>query len=224
MLRLPVAPAVQRRPHRPAWRKSFPRAAGIRSVRVAVPEAGRRGVGGALRRPVPGAPEEIRGEDIPRRLALACTAAARLGAVVAYTRRLFRAVFVDDARASGRRDWGPTPSRSASIATGSSRRCATRPLGTLSGQRRRRRSAAALSGCRRSSPAIAGTGATIVSCSSGATCSRCPQGPGAPTRLASKTVSGASRACRLARADASTQHPAAPSASCHPRARLLSLQ
>ena len=33
----------------------------------------------------------------PRRLALACTAAARLGAVEAFSRRLFQALFVDGA-------------------------------------------------------------------------------------------------------------------------------
>lgn len=41
-------------------------------------------------------PEELKGEEVPRRLALACAAAARLGAVEAYSRRLFRAVFADD--------------------------------------------------------------------------------------------------------------------------------
>lgn len=41
-------------------------------------------------------PEELREGEIPRRLALAGTAAALLGAAEAYARRLFRAVFADD--------------------------------------------------------------------------------------------------------------------------------
>jgi 2-hydroxychromene-2-carboxylate isomerase len=46
--------------------------------------------------PFRGPPDELRREEVPRRLALACTAAVRLGAVEAYTVRLFRAVFADD--------------------------------------------------------------------------------------------------------------------------------
>jgi 2-hydroxychromene-2-carboxylate isomerase len=39
--------------------------------------------------------ELVEGETVPRRLALACTAAARLGAGVAYASRLFLAVFAE---------------------------------------------------------------------------------------------------------------------------------
>ncbi|HEX6010344.1 MAG TPA: 2-hydroxychromene-2-carboxylate isomerase [Geminicoccaceae bacterium] len=51
-------------------------------------------------------PEELKGEEVPRRLALACTAAARLDAVEAYTRRLFRAVFADDRPSLGEEELG----------------------------------------------------------------------------------------------------------------------
>jgi 2-hydroxychromene-2-carboxylate isomerase len=50
-------------------------------------------------------PEDVRFD--PRRLALACTAAARLGAVAPYSRRLFQALFVD----------GVTPLDDAACAT-----------------------------------------------------------------------------------------------------------
>lgn len=40
-------------------------------------------------------PDELKVAEVGRRLALACTAAAELGAVEAYSRRLFQAVFVE---------------------------------------------------------------------------------------------------------------------------------
>ena len=40
-------------------------------------------------------PAELKGEKLPRGLALACAAAARLGTVQAYSARLFQAVFAD---------------------------------------------------------------------------------------------------------------------------------
>jgi 2-hydroxychromene-2-carboxylate isomerase len=40
-------------------------------------------------------PAELKGKKLPRRLALACAAAARLGAVQGYSARLFLAVFAD---------------------------------------------------------------------------------------------------------------------------------
>jgi 2-hydroxychromene-2-carboxylate isomerase len=59
---------------------------------VGLPQARCRALGGVLRRAYR-EPDDVRFD--PRGLALACTAAAALGAVEAFSRRLFQALFVD---------------------------------------------------------------------------------------------------------------------------------
>ncbi|MBV8705139.1 MAG: DsbA family protein, partial [Acetobacteraceae bacterium] len=85
----------QRQADRGAARQPLRRRERRRPVRLGLPAARRRGLGGAVRGSLSRAARTARARfsDL---LSLACTAARRLGAAETYARALFRAVFVDD--------------------------------------------------------------------------------------------------------------------------------